>query len=131
MSASAAPAPPANTVATTTSVTTPVATVGATANLPSWLSGTWVVFYAFLLMLYIIAYWFGAAKIAYDQTGSGLWAFAAFLFAPFYYPYFAFFVSKPAPVPMMGGKRGIVSTIRSVTSGVDKVAQAVLKSLPR
>ena len=131
MSASAAPAP-SDKVPTTTTVSTPVGSASATANLPAWLSGTYVTFYLVLLLVWIVAYWFGAAKIAYDQTGSGLWAFVAFLFAPLYYPYYAFFVSRPAAVPMMGGgKGGIAGTIRSVAKGVDEVAKAILKSVPK
>jgi hypothetical protein len=109
-----------------------VGSASATASLPAWLSGTYVTFYLILLFVWIVAYWFGAAKVAYDQTGSGLWAFVAFLFAPLYYPYYAFFVSKPTPAPMMGGSRGgITGTIRSVAKGVDEVAKAILKSVPK
>lgn len=100
-------------------------TAGVTANLPAWLSGTWVAFYILLLIIWIIAYWLGAAKIAYDQTGSGLWALVAFLFAPFYYPYFAFFVSKPVPPPMMMGG-GIGSTLKNIVKGARAAAKGVL-----
>lgn len=127
MSSTPATAPP-GTTQTTTSVGTPLGTAAATANLPSWLSGTWMAFYVLLLILYVFAYWFGAAKIAYDQTGSGLWAFLAFLFAPLYYPYFAFVVSKPAPAPvgaMMGG--GIGSTLKKAVKVARDAASAVLK----
>jgi hypothetical protein len=100
--------------------------------LPAWMSGTYMMFYLILFCVWLAAYYFGAAKISYDQTGSGLYAFVAFLFAPIYYPYYAFFVSKPAPAPMMGGgKSGIVGTIRSVAKGVDEVAKAILKSVPK
>jgi hypothetical protein len=89
--------------------------------------------YLILFIVWLAAYYFGAAKIAYDQSGSGLWAFVAFLFAPVYYPYYAFAVSKPAPAPMMmGGSRGgIAGTIRSVAKGVDEVAKAILRSVPK
>lgn len=45
----------------------------------------------------------GAAKLSYDRYGSFAWAFLAFLFAPIYYPYYAFFVSSR--VSMFGGRR--------------------------
>lgn len=89
-------------------------------------------FYLILLLVWVVAYWFGAAKIAYDQTGSGLWALLAFMFAPLYYPYFAFFVSKPVSAPMMGGSRGgIAGKIREGASLMDSLAKAVLKVVPK
>ena len=133
-----APAPPPTEkaaekeVPTTTTVSTPVGSASATASLPAWLSGTYMMFYLILFLVWLAAYYFGAAKISYDQTGSGLYAFVAFLFAPIYYPYYAFFVSKPAPAPMLGGgKGGIAGTIRSVAKGVDEVAKAILRSVPK
>jgi hypothetical protein len=101
----AAALPPANKVATTTSVDTPVGTASATAMLPSWIAGPYMLIMLILLIVWGIAYWVGAAKLSYDTSGSAAWAFLAFLFAPFYYPYYAFFVSKPSAVPMMGGAR--------------------------
>jgi len=89
-------------------------------------------FYFILFLVWLAAYYFGAAKISYDQSGSGLYAFIAFLFAPIYYPYFAFFVSKPSTPSMMGGgKTGVMGTIRSVAKGVDEVAKAILRSVPK
>ena len=89
--------------------------------------------YMILFIVWLAAYYFGAAKISYDQSGSGVYAFLAFLFAPLYYPYYAFVVSKPASAPMMmgGGKGGVVGTIRSVAKGVDEVAKAILRSVPK
>jgi hypothetical protein len=58
------------------------------------------------VLVWVVLYWVGAAKLSYDTSGSAVWAFLAFLFAPFYYPYYAFFVSKPAPAPMMAGGGG-------------------------
>jgi hypothetical protein len=119
-------------VPTTTTVSTPVGSASATASLPAWLSGTYMMFYLILFFVWLAAYYFGAAKISYDQTGSGLYAFVAFLFAPIYYPYYAFFVSKPASAPMLGGgKGGIAGTIRSVAKGIGNVADAVLRSVPK
>lgn len=132
--ARSAPAPPpTEKVPTTTTVSTPVGSASATASLPAWLSGTYMTLYLMLFFVWLIAYYVGAAKISYDQSGSGLYAFIAFLFAPVYYPYYAFVVSKPAPAPMMmgGGKGGIAGTIRSVAKGVDEVAKAILRSVPK
>ena len=100
--------PPANKVATTTTVDTPVGTLGASALLPSWMAGTYAIIVLIFVLVWVVLYWVGAAKLSYDTSGSAAWAFLAFLFAPFYYPYYAFFVSKPAPAPvgMMGGARG-------------------------
>ena len=103
MSSSGAAPPPANKVATTTTVDTPLGTVGASALLPSWMAGTYAILVLIFVLVWVVLYWVGAAKLSYDTSGSAVWAFLAFLFAPFYYPYYAFFVSKPAPAPMMGG----------------------------
>ncbi len=130
-----APAPPAaeatEKVATTTTVATPVGSASATAILPAWLSGTYMMFYLILFCVWLMAYYIGAAKISYDQTGSGLYAFVAFLFAPIYYPYYAFFVSRPAPAPMLGGGGSIASKIRQGATLVDTFAKAILKVVPK
>ena len=96
---------PANTVATTTAVGTPAGTVAATA------SGAWLAFYGILLFVFICAYWFGAAKLSYDHSNSPIWAFLAFLFAPLYYPFYAFFVSKPASTGMFGGGKSPIRAL--------------------
>lgn len=44
----------------------------------------------------------GAAKLSYDKYGSVGWSILAFIFATFYYPYYAFFVSGKS-TSMMGG----------------------------
>ena len=46
---------------------------------------------------------YGAARLSYNAYGSYGWSFLAFIFSGFYYPYYAFFVSKPAT--FFGGKR--------------------------
>ena len=46
---------------------------------------------------------YGAARLSFNTYGSYGWSFLAFIFAVFYYPYYAFFVSKPAG--FFGGKR--------------------------
>lgn len=106
MSSPGAAPPPANKVTTTTTVDTPLGTLGASALLPSWMAGTYAILVLIFVLVWVVLYWVGAAKLSYDTSGSAVWAFLAFLFAPFYYPYYAFFVSKPAPAPMMGGGGG-------------------------
>lgn len=46
---------------------------------------------------------YGAARLSYNMYGSYGWSFLAFIFSGFYYPYYAFFLSKPAT--MFGGGR--------------------------
>ena len=120
MSSTGVTPPPANKVATTTTVDTPLGTVGASALLPSWMAGTWAVVVMIFVIVWVVMYWVGAAKLSYDTTGSGGWALLAFLFAPFYYPYYAFFVSKPAPAPMMGGGNAFSNLATAVSRAIKK-----------
>jgi hypothetical protein len=67
---------------------------------------------AVLPILFLIIFHAGAAYLSYQKYQSGLWAFVNFLFAYFYYPYYAFFLSgtpanvEPSPInTMMGGLR--------------------------
>jgi hypothetical protein len=63
----------------------------------------------------LIAFHVGAGYLSYQKYGNLGWAFVNFLFAYFYYPYYAFFLAKePAPsgLPaMVGGKRGILGGV--------------------
>jgi hypothetical protein len=59
-------------------------------------------------ILFLIVFHGGAAYLSYQKYQSGMWAFVNFLFAYFYYPYYAFFLSgapaEPSPInTMMGG----------------------------
>ena len=130
----AAAPPPANKVATTTSVDTAIGTAGVTSTLPSWMAGTWAVVVMLFVLVWVVLYWAGAAKLSYDTSGSGLWALLAFIFAPFYYPYYAFFISKPAPAPaMMGGGRGgdpIANLVKAVGATL-KAGQQVAKTFKK
>lgn len=49
----------------------------------------------------------GAAKLSHDKFGSIGWAILAFIFAPFYYVFYAFFVSSKPVIqqPILGGRR--------------------------
>jgi hypothetical protein len=59
--------------------------------------------------LLLIAFHVGAGYLSYQKYGNIGWAFLNFLFAYFYYPYYAFFLAKdPGPsMGMMGGKKGL------------------------
>lgn len=58
-----------------------------------------------LSVLVVLVYYIGAAKLSYDKYGSIGWAFLAFIFAPIYYPVYAYFVSSRSTVGMLGGLR--------------------------
>lgn len=65
---------------------------------------------AVLPIIFLIVFHAGAAYLSYQKYQSGLWAFVNFLFAYFYYPYYAFFLSGTSPSyeaspvnTMMGG----------------------------
>lgn len=63
----------------------------------------------FLFMLPLIAllaFHAGAGYLSYQKYGSILWAIVDFIFAYFYYPYYAFFLSGTVVEPtLMGGLR--------------------------
>lgn len=71
---------------------------------------------ALLPILFLLAFHIGAGYLSYQKYGSGLWAVVDFLFAYFYYPYYAFFLAKePAPVTaMVGGKSGIMKMVKKL-----------------
>jgi biotin transporter BioY len=61
-----------------------------------------------LILIYMLIYSIGAAKLAYaynNSVGSSytfLWAVLAFFFSNFYYPFYAFFINPVgAPPPSM------------------------------
>jgi hypothetical protein len=61
-------------------------------------------------VLLALVYCYGAARLSYNTFGSMGWAVVAFFLAPLYYPYYAIFVSQPAPPPsimsdMFGARR--------------------------
>jgi hypothetical protein len=69
---------------------------------------------AILPIVFLIVFHAGAGYLSYQKFGSWGWAFLDFLFAYFYYPYYAFFLSgapasvEPSPInTMMGGLRKI------------------------
>ena len=53
-------------------------------------------------LIFFVLYSTGAAKLAYTRNSSMALAIGAFIFSPFYYPYYAF--TQPAPT-VMGAAR--------------------------
>ena len=62
-----------------------------------------IVIIIFSVLMWFISY-YGAAKLSYDKFGSIGWAILAFIVAPFYYIYYAYFVSTRSVI-MTAGKR--------------------------
>jgi hypothetical protein len=62
--------------------------------------------FALIPLFILIAFHVGAGYLSYQKYGSILWAFLDFIFAYFYYPYYAFFLAKdPGPsMGMVGGR---------------------------
>ncbi len=59
-----------------------------------------------LTVLLWIIYGYGAARLSFNTFGSYFWSIIAFILAPFYYPYFAIFISTPSPsASLLGGRR--------------------------
>lgn len=63
---------------------------------------------AILPIVFLIVFHAGAGYLSYQKFGNWGWAFLDFLFAYFYYPYYAFFLTGPSAQPapintMMGG----------------------------
>lgn len=58
--------------------------------------------------LWLLVFHLGAAMLAYRKSGSAGWAILAFVFAVFYYPYYALVLDAPpaAPAPLIGGMFG-------------------------
>ena len=59
-------------------------------------------------LLILLVFHLGAGYLSYQKYGNLGWAFLNFIFAYFYYPYYAFFLAKdPGPsMGMIGGKKG-------------------------
>jgi hypothetical protein len=88
--------------------------VQATLSIPTGFGAlNWIVMLIPVLLL--IAFHVGAGYLSYQKYGNLGWAFLNFLFAYFYYPYYAFFLAKePAPsaLPaMVGGKKGLMKML--------------------
>jgi hypothetical protein len=66
---------------------------------------TVTIIWIILGIIQAILFYSGAAKLSYDRFGSIGWAIVAFLFAPLYYMYYAFFVSTSASPVMIAAAR--------------------------
>ena len=99
---SAAPAPPPAVAQKPAAPGTPTTLTNEQA------SGVMAVFgvLAFIPLLLLLFFHLGAGYLSYQKYGSMMWAVVDFIFAYFYYPYYAFFLAKdpsPQPLGMMGG----------------------------
>jgi hypothetical protein len=74
--------------------------------------------FALLPLLALFLFHLGAGYLSYQKYGSIGWASLDFLFAYFYYPYYAFFLAKdPGPMAqttMLGGKRGVFGALKKL-----------------
>jgi hypothetical protein len=95
MSAAAPPAAPPSQPQTTTDQQQNQAATGVALAFAS-LSGI-------ASLLFYVVFSYGAAKLSYDKFGSMGWAILDFIFAAFYYPYYAIFLSGPSG--SYGGRR--------------------------
>jgi positive regulator of sigma E activity len=83
----------------------PKPTDGVKVNLDWNAMGTASIVYIVVVLVFVLIYSLGAAKLSYDHFQSVLWGVLAFIFAPFYYPYYAFMYSSPAAPSMFGGRK--------------------------
>lgn len=83
--------------------TPPEAPKEETGN-PKALAATAII-WIILAVIQALLFYSGAAKLSYDRFGSIGWAILAFLFAPLYYMYYAFFVSTAASPVMIAAAR--------------------------
>lgn len=70
---------------------------------------------AILPIIFLIVFHAGAGYLSYQKFGNMGWAFLDFLFAYFYYPYYAFFLTgapagmEASPInTMMGGMKALL-----------------------
>lgn len=70
---------------------------------------------ALIPFLLLLAFHVGAGWLSYQKYGSMGWAFLNFIFAYFYYPYYAFFLAKdPGPsagLGMVGGRKTLAKVL--------------------
>ena len=82
----------------------------ATISIPATGFGAILGGLAILPIIFLIVFHTGAGYLSYQKFGNWGWAFLDFLFAYFYYPYYAFFLTgasasvEPSPInTMLGG----------------------------
>ena len=90
----------------------------AVASTTSGVAGVFGIF-ALIPLIALLVFHLGAAYLSYQKFGSMMWAVVDFIFAYFYYPYYAFFLaSTPAvsapmtPTAMVGGMMKALSGAR-------------------
>lgn len=99
--------------------------VQATLALPN-VSGFFASGFMLIPLMILLAFHVGAGYLSYQKYGNLGWAFLDFLFAYFYYPYYAFFLAKePAPsasiLPaMVGGKKGLGGLMKGLIKTLSK-----------
>ena len=76
-------------------------------ELPGWaagMSGITAVFWMIVSVLFLIVFHYGAAVLSYARYQSVFWAVIDFIFATFYYPYYALVLNQPNGA-VIGGRR--------------------------
>jgi hypothetical protein len=98
-----------STASTTTPPVTTTAETTTTDGKPA--AGFWAIlggaaFVGIFSIIFFLAFHIGAGYLSYQKYGSIMWAILDFIFAYFYYPYYAFFLAKDVPPQtLFGGRR--------------------------
>jgi hypothetical protein len=98
MSTASTTTPPVTTTAETT-------TTDGKAPVGFWAMLGGAAFVAIFSFIFFLAFHIGAGYLSYQKYGSMLWAILDFIFAYFYYPYYAFFLAKDVPPQTIFGGR--------------------------
>lgn len=101
-SAASTTTPPGTTTAETTTTTT---TTDGKAPAGFWAMLGGAAFVAIFSFIFFLAFHIGAGYLSYQKYGSMMWAILDFIFAYFYYPYYAFFLAKDVPPQTIFGGR--------------------------
>ena len=111
---SAAPPPPPPVTPSETATTPTIESTTASLIAPATGFGAILGGLAILPIVFLIVFHSGAAYLSYQKFGNMGWAFLDFLFAYFYYPYYAFFLNSPssAPTPVNAMLGGMMRAIR-------------------
>jgi hypothetical protein len=88
--------------------------MGGDATRALGMTGAFSGIFFILPLLFLVVFHAGAGYLSYQKNGSAGWAFLSFLFAVFYYPYYAFTSAAPAPAPttIFGGLRKLMGRRR-------------------
>jgi hypothetical protein len=91
---------------TTTEETTTTTTTDGKPPAGFWAALGGAAFVGIFSLIFFLAFHIGAGYLSYQKYGSMMWAVIDFIFAYFYYPYYAFFLAKDVPPqPMFGGRK--------------------------